>query len=473
MTDDISRRGLISGAAALGTIRPAAPFLASLAGISEAAAATATDYKALVCVFLFGGNDHYNTVVPFDGTGTTGQYGAYAQGRPALAYDQASLAPNLLQPDAPLAANGNSANPQFALAPGLAPLLPLWNAGRMGVLLNVGTLVAPTTKASYAARSVALPPRLMSHNDQQSYWQASSVEGAVTGWGGRIGDLFATRNGNPALTCITPSGNAVFLSGKSVVQYTIGPSGPTALSARSSLSGSTAAANLLTSLIAGGGPHQLETIHGGVGDRALKLYNQIAATLSSAPATATPFPAAADTSSSLGQQLQMVAKLISISAELGLKRQVFFVSSGRFDTHSGLQTVHPLLLRNLADAMRAFHDTTVELGVADRVTTFTASDFGRTLASNNDGSDHGWGAHHFVMGGAVKGRRFYGSAPTLANNGPDDIGQGRLIPGLAVSQYAATLAAWFGVPASSLAEVLPGLANFSTAPLGVDLGFLR
>jgi uncharacterized protein (DUF1501 family) len=343
----------------------------------------------------------------------------------------------------------------------------------MAVMLNVGTLVQPTTKAQYTARSVPLPPKLLSHNDQQSYWQALSPEGASTGWGGRIGDLLQSGNGNAALTCINPSSNAVFLTGRSAVQYSVSTTGPIALNARNSLNGSSAAATMLRQLIGNpGGSHDFEVAYGDIGKRALNLYDLVSTALSSAPATTTAFPAAADTTSSLGAQLQMVAKLISVSQELGAKRQVFFVSTGRFDTHDGLGTLHPVLMQNLANALRAFYDTTVELGIANKVTTFTASDFGRALTANNDGTDHGWGSMHFALGGAVSGKRFYGINPTLANNGADDIGQGRLIPTMSVDQYGATMASWFGVSASDLATVFPNLNNFAGSTLGTNLGFV-
>ncbi len=346
------------------------------------------------------------------------------------------------------------------------------DAGKMAVMLNVGTLVQPTTKAQYQANSVPLPPKLLSHNDQQSYWQASSPEGAVSGWGGRIGDLMQAGNGTSTLTCINPSGNAVFLSGRSAIQYAVTPAGPIALNARNTLQGSSAAATLLQSLIRGGGPHQFEALHGAIGTRSLDLYAQISAALGQAPATMTAFPTAADPQSSLGAQLQIVAKLMSVSSALGAKRQVFFVSTGRYDTHNSLATLHPTLLTNLADGLRAFHDTTVELGISNQVTTFTASDFGRALTVNTDGSDHGWGSMHFVLGGAVNGKRYYGINPVIANGGPDDIGQGRLIPTMSVDQYAATLASWFGVSASNLPLVVPNIGNYAGSPLGTNLGFV-
>lgn len=464
MTNDVSRRAFLQRASAVSIAGTAAPFVMNLAAIGEAAAATAADYKALVCVFLYGGNDYANTLVPYDST----QYAVYSAQRSNLAFSQASLSPTVLTPTVALP---NSA--QYALAPNLAKLLPIFNAGKMAVMLNLGTLVQPTTKAQYQANNVPLPPKLLSHNDQQSYWQASSPEGAASGWGGRIGDLLQSGNGNATLTCTNVSGNAVFLTGRAAVQYSVTTGGPIALNARNSLQGSTAAATLLKQLISSpGGSHDFQGSIAGIGKRALDLYDQVSTALSQAPVTTTPFPAAADTQSSLGAQLQMVAKLISVSSQLGVKRQVFFVSTGRFDTHDGLGTLHPTLMTNLADALRAFYDTTVELGVSSQVTTFTASDFGRALTANNDGTDHGWGSMHFVLGGAVNGKKYYGINPTLANNGPNDIGQGRLIPTMSVDQYAATLATWFGVAASDLQTVLPNINNYTGSTLGTNLGFV-
>lgn len=463
MSSALSRRAFLRRASALSAAGAATPFVMNLAAMGEAAAATASDYKALVCVFLYGGNDYANTLVPYDAV----QYGIYQAQRPGLAYARLALAATALEPSLALPSGA-----QYALAPELAKLLPLFNAGNLAVLLNVGTLVQPTTKAQYQTRSVPLPPKLLSHNDQQNYWQASSPEGATSGWGGRVGDLLQAGNGTATLTCINVAGNAVYLSGRAAVQYSVTPFGPIALNARNSLQGSQAAASLLQSLIGGGGSHEMQAALGAIGTRALDLYGQVSAALAQAPATATPFPAAADPQSTLGAQLQMVAKLISVGSQLGARRQVFFVSTSRYDTHDGLATLHPTLLTNLADALRAFYDTLLELGVASQVTTFTASDFGRALTANNDGTDHGWGSMHFVLGGAVKGGRYYGVNPTLANGGPDDIGQGRLVPTLAVDQYAATLARWFGVAPSDLPTVVPNIGNFAGTALGTNVGFV-
>ncbi|HVR92004.1 MAG TPA: DUF1501 domain-containing protein [Novosphingobium sp.] len=464
MTHDVSRRAFLKRTSALSLAGAATPFVTTLAAIGEAAAATASDYKALVCVFLYGGNDYANTLVPYDGS----RYAVYQQNRSAIALAQSSLAATVLNPSVLLPGGA-----QYALAPSLAPLLPLFNAGKMAVALNLGTLIQPTTKAQYQANSVPLPPKLLSHNDQQSYFQASSPEGATSGWGGRIGDLFQAGNGTATTTCMNVSGNAVFLTGKAAVQYSVTTSGPIGLTARTSLQGSAAASTMLQNLLRGAGTaHLMENAVGQIGARAIDLYAQVSGALAQAPVTTTVFPAAADPSSSLGAQLAMVAKLISVSSQLGAKRQVFFVSTGRFDNHNEIPTLHPLLQQNVADALRAFYDTTVELGVAGQVTTFTASDFGRALSSNVDGSDHGWGSMHFMLGGAVGGGRYYGINPVIMNNGPDDIGQGRLIPTMSVDQYAATFASWFGVPASRMAEIVPNIGNYAGSALGTNIGFV-
>lgn len=458
-TSDQSRRAFLKRSAALGIAGGAAPFVTNLAAIGEAAAATASDYKALVCVFLFGGNDYANTLPPYD----QASYNLYAAARQNLAHGRDTLAATLLNPSTALAGGR-----QYALSPTMAPLVPIFDAGRMAVVLNVGTLVQPTTKAQYTANSVRLPPKLFSHNDQQSYWQASNPEGATSGWGGRLGDLLQSGNGTATLTCINATGNAVFLSGRTAIPYSVGTTGPIALlNNGSTLFGSTAAASTLRTLMTGTNANMFANEHATVSKRALDTYAQVNAALAGAPVANFPlFP----TGNNLASQLQIVARLISVSQELGAKRQVFFVSQGGFDLHDNLLAQHPGLLGNVANAIRAFYDTTVALGVADRVTTFTGSDFGRTLQSNDDGSDHGWGGMHFVAGGAVNGRRFYGTPPAIGNNTPDDVGQGRLLPTISVDQYASTLASWFGVSASNMSTVLPNIGNYN--PSTWNLGFV-
>ncbi|WP_210357729.1 DUF1501 domain-containing protein [Sphingomonas beigongshangi] len=454
-----SRRAFLKRGAALGLAGVATPFVTSLAAIGEAAAATATDYKALVCIFLYGGNDYANTLPPYD----QASYNQYLAARANIALTRDSLANTVLSPAADLAGGR-----QYALAPTMGSLMPLFNQGKLAVVLNVGTLVQPTTKAQYQANSVRLPPKLFSHNDQQSYFQASNPEGATSGWGGRMGDLFQSGNGASTLTCINTSGNAVYLTGKSAVQYSVGTGGPVALiNNASSLYGSTTAAATLRSLMTGSNGNMFASEHARVAKRALDTYTQVAGALANAPASGfSLFPSG----NSLADQLKMVARMISVSSELGAKRQVFFVSIGGFDLHDNLVAQHPGLIGKVADAMRAFYDTTVALGVADKVTSFTASDFGRTLQSNDDGSDHGWGSHHFVMGGAVKGQRFYGTPPAIGNGTADDVGQGRLLPSIAVDQYAATLASWFGIANGDLTTVLPNMGNYNASSW--NLGFV-
>ena len=452
---DQSRRAFLKRSATLGLAGGAAPFVTNLAAIGEAAAATASDYKALVCVFMYGGNDYANTLPPYD----QATYDLYNAQRANLAHGRADLTATVLTPSAALPGGR-----QYALAPTMASLLPVWAAGKLAAVLNVGTLVRPTTKAQYQNGSVALPPKLFSHNDQQSYWQASSPEGATSGWGGRLGDLLQSGNGTSSLTCITVAGNAIYLTGKAAVQYAMGTGGPVALSASSSLYGSATASSALKSMMTGGGTAStFVNEHAKVSKRSLDLYAQVNSALGGAPAgNFTLFP----TGNSLADQMKMVARMIAVSQELGAKRQVFFVSLGGFDLHDALVAKHGGLVGQVSDAMAAFYNTTAALGVADKVTAFTASDFGRTLTSNDDGSDHGWGSHHFVVGGAVKGGQFYGTAPLIGNNTADDVGQGRLLPTTSVDQYGATLASWFGVSASDLPTVLPNVGNYGSANLG-------
>jgi uncharacterized protein (DUF1501 family) len=462
-TINASRRTFLQHTSALSVAGMAAPWALNLAAIAEASAATATDYKAIVCVFFDGGNDYANTLVPYD----SNSYNLYQGLRPTLAYNYSDLTATQLNPvAAPVDSAGFTR--QYALAPALAPLLPLFDAGRMGVLLNVGTLIQPTTKLQYTNRSVLLPPKLFSHNDQQSLWQSSSPEGATSGWGGRIGDLYEASNGTAStFTCVNVSGNAVFVSGNSADQYQVTTNGSVALSGlKYNLFGSKACSDALRTLVTQPRNHLFENEYTKVSKRSIETDQALTTALASAPVINTPFP----TANGLGDQLKMVARMISTASTLGTKRQVFFVSIGGFDMHDGLKQGHPALLAKVADAMKAFYTATVELGVENKVTTFTASDFGRTMSGNNDGSDHGWGSMHFMLGGAVKGKRYYGTAPIVANNGPDDVGQGRLLPTTSVDQYAATLGKWMGVSDSELLSLLPNLANFN--PSKRNLGFL-
>lgn len=457
-----SRRAFLQRVSAMSLAGVATPWAINLAAMAEASAANAQDYKAIVCVFLYGGNDYANTLVPYD----TNSYNAYQSLRPNLAYARDRLHATALNSSAPLI-DRNGLQRQYALAPELAPLSPLFDSGKLGVLLNVGSLIQKTSKAQYTNKTVPLPPKLFSHNDQQSIWQSSAPEGAVSGWGGRMGDLFVSGNGKATFTCVNVSGNAVFLSGNQAVQYQVTSNGSVPLNGLSApLFGSTACSDALRQLVTQSRTHLFENEYNRVSARSIEADQILSAALASAPPINTTFPA----DNRLASQLKMVVRMIASASALSAKRQVFFVSLGGFDTHDGLLTEHPVLLKTVADALAAFYNATVELGVANQVTAFTASDFGRTLTGNNDGSDHGWGSMHFMLGGAVKGGALYGSPPVVANNGEDDVGQGRLLPSTAVEQYAATLGKWLGISDSELIDLLPNLKNFDASTR--NLGFL-
>lgn len=444
--------------AALTTAWAGTPFAANLAAIGAAAAQTAGDHKALVCIFLHGGNDNSNTVVPFE----SNAYAAYQAARPAIALPQTSLLPLSLT---------GLAGPQLGLNPALAALKPLVDAGRCAILANVGTLAWPTTLAQYKARTVQTPLGLFSHSDQQTSWQtALPTRSSSTGWFGRLADLTtSTYNAGAGVSmCMSLAGNNIMEAGASVVQYQVTTQGPVLIDTMDSSHWryDAAMAAAMARLLAEPRTHMLEQAYTTVGSRAIATGQRAKDALAAAPALSTIFP-----TSGLGAQLRMVARLIAARAGLGHRRQIFFVGHGGYDFHDNLVDNQTARLTELANAMAAFHAATVELGVASNVTAFTASDFGRGLQSNGRGSDHGWGSHHFILGGAVSGNRLYGQWPTVALGGPEDIGQGRLLPTTPVDRYAATLARWFGASAGDLATVLPNLSRFTTAA-DAPLGFL-
>jgi uncharacterized protein (DUF1501 family) len=459
MTTQASRREFLRTASRLSVAGVATPWAVNLAAIGAAAAQTApTDYKALVCVFMYGGNDHSNMVVPFDNA----SYTLYAQSRTNLTLAQTSLLP-LATPT-----NPSMAGRQFSLRTELQPLKTIYDAGKAAVLANVGTLVVPTTMAQYRARSVPLPPSLFSHNDQQSVWQTYNGrrEGARVGWGGRMGDLLATANQFQNFTCVSASGTAVFLSGQASVQMQIGNSGGLAITGVSgnTLYGSTAGPATARRLMTEDRANLFEKDYNTIVKRSTEAAQTLNTALAGFPTTAAPFSTFPATG--LGNQMRNVARMIAARQALGARRQVFHVSIGGFDQHSGLINGHGGRMTELANAMSAFYQATVSLGIADSVTAFTASDFGRTLDSNGEGSDHGWGSHHFVVGGAVKGGELYGTWPETVLRGPNDVGRGNLLPTTSVNQYAATLANWFGIADTQMADVLPNAANFPQANLG-------
>jgi uncharacterized protein (DUF1501 family) len=458
---NVSRRAFLKRGSAMIAAGVTAPIAINLAAISEATAATATDYKAIVCIFLYGGNDNYNTLVPYDEAG----YNTYRSLRQNLSYTRNSLTSTALTPRVvPLDRNG--VPHAYALAPNMLPLKSIFDEGRLGVTLNIGPLVQPTTKTQYNNRSVPLPPRLFSHNDQQSIWQSLAPEGAPSGWGGRMGDLFESGNGRAIFTSINLSENTVFSAGELVTQYKVNPRANEAPFYNLNwLFGSRDTAQALQTLITQTRPNMLENQHNLVTQRAITAGTDLFAQVSTKTIN-TLYP----TQNTLADQLKMVAKIIASADELGAKRQVFFVSIGGFDNHDALLINHPVLLKRVADAMKAFYDTTKELGVENQVTAFTASDFGRTLVGNNDGSDHGWGSVNMMMGGAVLGGTYYGTAPLGNSKGLDDVGAGSLLPTTSVDQFAATLGKWMGASDSDLLDLLPNLKNFN--PSARNLGFV-
>jgi uncharacterized protein (DUF1501 family) len=511
---DASRRMFLRHAGVMSTLGAAgAPLALNLSALGTAAAQTAADYKAIVCIFLFGGNDSINMVLPTD----TASFSNYTTLRSQAPDSIALLAPGTainaaaaagsparlggVLPIAPANAQGRT----FALHPAMGALQTMFDTDkRLAILPNVGPLILPTNKTQYGQSSHRKPASLYSHNDQQNTWQAFLPEGATVGWGGRMGDLLASMNQRTVFTSITAGGNAVWLSGQDVRQYQVTSNGAIRLGTNASgqVYGSAAVGAAMERIVqTTRGGHVLEADLSAVAARSMQAESLLRNALKpasdplfgTAPASGTynatndpklrytdPNNPGTTIANNLAQQLQIVARMIDASgnASIGAKRQVFFVSMGGFDTHDVQNGNHAQLMARLSHALRYFDDTLGAMGARDRVTTFTASDFGRTFTSNGDGTDHGWGAHHFVMGGAVRGGDLYGSFPvygaknTNNNNfdsSPDQLGNGSLLPTTSVDQLGATLGKWFGLSDMQLLDVFPNLANFSNR----DLGFMN
>ena len=468
-----SRRHFLHSAAALATAgsaigqRLSLPLAMQLAGISSlaglaapAAAADTNGYKALVCLFMHGGNDSHNWVVPVD----PGGYAEYARARGSLALPQAGLQP--------ITSGNQGSGRAFGMPAELAPLRELYEAGRAAIVANVGTLLRPMTKAEFLA-GVGVPPRLFSHNDQQSAWQSLMPEGAANGWGGRMGDILAASNANPIFTAVSANGNAVFLSGTGVVQYQVNAEGPVGVGAlaKSRVHGSSSGADILRGLIADAGSNPFQAEHTRIVQRAIQAEALLKSALATVnvpalPATVLPLPSGSTTMDKepLARQLRMVAQLIGAQQALGMRRQVFMVGLGGFDTHANQLRDQACLMPRVASSVRWFHDTMAAMGLGGNVTLFTASDFGRTLSSNGEGSDHGWGSHQFVVGPALRGREVHGRIPITALGTSDEVGSGRLLPTTSVTQLAAALGAWMGLEPAELAWALPELRHFGSAP---------
>lgn len=446
----ISRRSLLKGIGATA-------MLTRFGWMNALAQANPPDYKALVCIFLVGGNDGHNTIVPL----TQSEFDAYKAARGSLA---------LPDGNGPLLPVQTPDGTPFALNNGLGAVHPLWAQGKLGVLANVGMLVKPVSRPQFLANSVAVPSNLFSHSDQIQQMQAAIPSSSTgTGWGARAADMVNALNGGSAFpAAISCAGPSLFCTGNIIQSasllpgFDLDPSGMNLWPA----SAATARKNGLQQVLQFDSGLALVQAANKVRKDALDLD----ALMQSGNATlSTVFPGG-----TLGDQLKQVAKLIKLRGTTGIRRQVFFCSLGGFDTHGSQSWQHWDLLSQVGDAMAAFYKCTEqELGIADNVTSFTLSDFGRTLQPSGSGCDHGWGSHHLVLGGAVQGGRIHGAFPSMALGGPDDSGsRGAFIPTTSTEQYAATLAKWLGVTDPDLPLVFKNLYDniglFGTA----DLGFM-
>ncbi len=435
-----------------------AGMLSTLSGLNIAHAQTGafSDYKALVCVFLFGGNDAFNMLVPRSDT----EYETYRETRLSLAVEQASLLPI-----SPM----NSVPADYGLHPNMPELQELFGNQRLAFIGNVGALIEPTTQSAYINNTAALPPQLFSHNDQQNFVMSLQATKPQQGWASRIAEMMLDANVNTDLSMnITLTGANTFQAGGTRTPYSIPASGVQRLWAIDPNSADDFVqrrTQFFQSLLQQNHNHLFVDEYANVQTRAMELGQQISTALGNISPITTPF----DETSRLAASLKMVAQLIAAHASLNVSRQIFFIGIGDYDTHGDQANRHPRLLRELSQSLKSFYDATVELELADQITTFTASDFGRTLTSNGDGTDHGWGSHQLVMGDAIDGGKIFGTMPDLTIGSSDDIGEGRIIPTTSVDQYAATLATWYGLPASALLETFPNLANFNTNNLGFYL----
>ncbi len=456
----ITRRRLLKAIAGAGAVS-ATGTLEGL-GLSAALAQSApvTDYKALVCVFLFGGNDANNLIVPMD----TAEYNLYVTARGTIASGGVAIPQAQL-----LGITPRALNKSYGLHPAMTGMKSLFDAGKMAMLTNVGTLAEPLTKAEYTAATKARPEQLFSHSDQQLQWQTSVSKGIErTGWGGRLADVVGPSNGSnfPMITSI--AGSAVYLNGNTPRMVAIPSTGTFGLATFGAAAATTAREAALKNIMNLDAGNDFVRESDDLFAQAIGASDVINPIITANNTTITPI--FANATSNIGNQLRQVAKLIEARNTIGLKRQIFFVSLGGFDTHTNQINSHNTLYGQLDAALKAFYDATVQMGVANQVTTFTMSDFGRTLKqASGGGSDHGWGNHQMMLGGAVRGQEFYGTFPNHTLGGPNDVStNGRWVPTTSVDQYGATLAKWFGVSPSNMATIFPNIGKFSNT----DLGFL-
>ena len=459
--------------AAVGTLSVAAT-IRDLHFINTAVAQTSlTDYKALVCIFLSGGNDSNNLIIP---VGT--EYANYAAVRQNLALPEAAVLPI-----APVNPDGHS----YGIHPKLLKIQTLFGEGKAAFVFNVGPLSYPMTRAQYSSGSVPKPPQLFSHSDQVTHWQTSLPDQPPrTGWGGRIADILhplqyellggiPTANASKIALCTSLAGANTYEVGNTFAQYHVSTSGAVTISGVSGTQ-----LQRMKNILALPDTNLQRTAFADVTENALATGDLLNASIAASAASnywTVPFP-----TTTLGSQLKMVARLIQARSPLNMKRQIFFTSVGGYDTHTSQvgttaaptdTTVgsHANLLTEVADAVFAFQRAMEQISAGDKVTSFTMSDFGRTFRTNGQGSDHAWGSHHIVVGGAVNGKRTVGTFPVLSTTGPDAVpssNEGRWIPSTSVDEYSATLAKWFGVSQSNLGVVFPNLGRFASP----DLGFM-
>lgn len=499
-----SRRLFLKQSAALSTLGAAAPWAMNLAAAGAASAAGAGDYKALVCIFLQGGNDAYNTVLATDASSWANYTAARNQAPESIALLKGVNADRSQPAASPAWLGGvlpinpiNSQGRTFALHPMLADVQSLFNTQRrVAILPNVGPLIEPLTKDEYNRKLKGIPAKLFSHNDQQNTWQAFAPEGATLGWGGKLADALVANNSGSMFTSISASGNSVWLSGAAVSQYQLATGGAIRLGTVADASGNSRVYNspevgaLLERMVRRSDSGRLYAKDiGAVNGRSIDGERILTAALSAYSQESAPFGPSSEllydsvatgtrVVNPLAEQLRVVARTIAARDALGVKRQVFFVNLYGFDTHDGQNKKHADLMARLNHGMKYFDNAMQALGIGSSVTTFTASDFGRTFTSNGDGTDHGWGSHHFVMGGAVAGGDLYGAFPVLAaknasNNefdgSADQLLNGVMLPKTSVDQYGATLARWLGVSDSQALTIFPNLSRFGTQ----NLGFMR
>jgi len=466
-----------------------APFALNLASLGTAVAQTAPDYKAIVCLFLYGGNDSSNMILRTDAASFAEYTRMRATGQDPIA---------LLAPGTPVNAGAARASPArlggvlpivpkftvstenaantYAVHPSMPEVASLFATGRLAVLANAGPLVVPLTRADYTSNSKPRPQALGSHNDQQSTWQALGPEGVKIGWGGHLGDMVASANGNAVFTSISVAGNAVFSAGQTTFQYQVGNNGAAAIGGiTGTLFGSATASTTLRSIITANNQHLFAQEYSSIVNRSITAQAafQAAFVASTVPAPTQYFQPSSgnNVNNGLALQLQTVARVIGARSALGAKRQIFFVAMGGFDTHDTQNSNQADLLARLSHAMAYFDTVLASVGGVDlrnNVTLFTASDFGRTVTTNGDGTDHGWGGHHFVLGGPVNGGEIYGRFPIFGLNNNQDSANNAYLPVTSVDTIGSTLGRWFGVSDANLDTVFPNLKNFSR-----DLGFLK